>query len=78
VKVTNNNFKGLLQLCEKFCFRDLAAQFSRFRESGGFKEDAVFLSALKKCILAMEEQIHDGKREIASLWGQVLGVQERL
>jgi hypothetical protein len=39
VKVTNNNTKGLSQLCEEFCFRDLAAQLSEFRTSEDFKKD---------------------------------------
>jgi hypothetical protein len=39
VKVTNNNFKELLQLCEKFRFRDLAVRALQFRESGNFTEE---------------------------------------
>jgi hypothetical protein len=71
VKITNNNFQALMQLCEEFEFGELGVQLSQFRESDDFKEDAVLLSALKKHILAMEEQIQDGKREIASLRGEV-------
>jgi hypothetical protein len=37
VKVTNNNIKGLLQLCEAFRLQDLAAQLSQFRASEDFK-----------------------------------------
>jgi hypothetical protein len=40
VKVTNNNFKGLSQLCETFRFRDFVAQFSQFRASKDFKKGA--------------------------------------
>jgi hypothetical protein len=39
VKVTNNNFSALSQLCEEFHFRDLAAPLSQFRPSEDFKED---------------------------------------
>jgi hypothetical protein len=48
VKVTEKNFKGLLQLCEKFRFRDLAAQLSQFRASEDFKTylNAVLVSRL--------------------------------
>jgi hypothetical protein len=67
VKVANNNIKGLWQLCEEFRFRDLAGQLSQFRESSNCTGDAVLLSALKIRILTMEEQLHHGKREIASL-----------
>jgi hypothetical protein len=41
VKVTNNNFRGLTQLCEEFHFQDLAGQVSQFRDSSDFKEDAI-------------------------------------
>jgi archaellum component FlaC len=75
VKVTNNNVKGLSQLCEEFRFRDFAAQLSQFRESGSFTENAAFLPALKKRILALEEQMQDGKREIASLRRELGRVQ---
>jgi hypothetical protein len=40
VKVTNNNFKGLLQHCEEFRFRDLTARLSQFQASEDFKKDA--------------------------------------
>jgi hypothetical protein len=39
VKVTNNNIQGLSQLCEEFCFGDLAAQLSQFPASQNFKKD---------------------------------------
>jgi hypothetical protein len=67
VKVTSNNFEGLSQLCEEFHFRDLSAQLSQFRQFVDFKEDAVLLSALNGRILAMEEQLRHGEREIALL-----------
>jgi hypothetical protein len=38
-KVTNNNFKGLLQLCEEFRFRDLAIRLFHFRASEDFMKD---------------------------------------
>jgi hypothetical protein len=47
VKVTNNNFKGLSQLCEEF----------HFRESGDFTKDVVLLSALKNHGLALMGQL---------------------
>jgi hypothetical protein len=56
VKVTNNNFKGLLQLCDEFHFRDLSVQLSQFRKSRDFEEDAVLLSALEERV-----QQHDSK-----------------
>jgi hypothetical protein len=40
VKVINNNFKGLSQLCEEFRFRDLTSQLSQFPASEAFKKDA--------------------------------------
>jgi hypothetical protein len=46
VKVRNNNFRGLLQLSEEFCFRDLAAQLSQFRASEDFKKDAEAQTAI--------------------------------
>jgi hypothetical protein len=76
VKVTNNNFKELLQLCEKFRFRELAGQALQFRESGNFTVDAMLLSALKERILAIEEEMRRGKREIASLPREISRVPE--
>jgi hypothetical protein len=78
VKVTNKNFKELSLLCEEFRFRDLGAQLSQFLESGNLTEDAVLLSSLKKQLLAMEEEMQHGKREIASLRREVSRVQESL
>jgi chromosome segregation ATPase len=78
VKVTNNNVKGLSQLWEEFRFRDLAAQLLEFRESGNFTEDVVLLSALKKHLLAMEDQMPHGKWEIASLGREVSRGQKSL
>jgi hypothetical protein len=46
VKVTNNNFKGLLQLCEEFRFGDLKAQLSQFGVSENFKKNAEAPSAV--------------------------------
>jgi hypothetical protein len=77
VKVTNNNFKGLSQLCEEFHFRDLAAQLSQFRNSADFPKDALPLSARADRLSAMEEQMHHGRREIASLRDE-LSRQSRL
>jgi hypothetical protein len=54
----------------------LAAQPAQFRESGTFTEDAVLLSALKKRQLAMEEEMHHGKREFASLRRELSRVHE--
>jgi hypothetical protein len=39
VKVINNNFKGLSQLCEEFGFRDLASQLSQFCAFKDFKKE---------------------------------------
>jgi hypothetical protein len=39
VKVTNNNFRALSQLCEESGFQDLAAQLSQFRASDDLKKD---------------------------------------
>jgi hypothetical protein len=64
VKVTNNNFKGLSELCDEFRFRDLSAQLSQFRESGDFKEDAVLLSVL-------EERMQQHDREIEVLHAEL-------
>jgi hypothetical protein len=78
VTIKNDNFRGLSQLCQEFRFEDLATQLSQFRESGNFTEDAVLLSALKKRILAMEEEMANGKRETASLRCALSRVQESL
>jgi chromosome segregation ATPase len=51
---------------------------SPFRESDEFTEDAVLLSSMKTGILAMEEQMHHGNREIASLRREFSRVQESL
>jgi hypothetical protein len=37
VKITNNNFKGLSQLCDEFGFRDLVGRLAEFRASDDFK-----------------------------------------
>jgi hypothetical protein len=66
VKVINNHLRGLSQLWVEFRFQGFSAQLSQCRESGDFTEDPVSLSALKKRILAMEEEMHHGNREIAS------------
>jgi predicted nucleic acid-binding Zn-ribbon protein len=76
VKVTKNNINGLFQLWEEFHFRDLAAQLSQFRESGNFTENVVLLSVRKERILTLEEQMHHGKREIASLRREISRVQK--
>jgi hypothetical protein len=68
MKTRNNNFKGLLQLCEEFHFRDLSVQFSQFRDSGGFHEDAVVLSVL-------EERVQQHDREIKVLHAAVAGAR---
>jgi hypothetical protein len=60
VTVTNNNFKGLSQLCEEFRFRDLSAELSQFRESGNFTEDPALFSL-------QEERIQQHDREIGAL-----------
>jgi hypothetical protein len=75
VKVTNNNFRGLSQLCEEFRFRDLDGPLSEFRKSGDFPEDAVLLPVLEERILAMEE-LESGKREAASLRRELSRLQE--
>jgi hypothetical protein len=46
VKVTNNNFRGLSQLCDKFGFRDLAGQLSQFGASDDFKKEAEVQNAI--------------------------------
>jgi hypothetical protein len=76
VKVTNNNFKGLLQLCAEFHFRDLYVQLSEFQASAGFREHAAVLSAIKERVLSIEEEMHHRKREIASLPRELLRLQE--
>jgi hypothetical protein len=40
IKMTNNNFRGLLQLCEEFRFGDLGGQLSQFRACEDFKKEA--------------------------------------
>jgi hypothetical protein len=70
--VTNNNFRGLLQLCEAFRFRDFSGEPSQFRESGDFKEDPVLLSVL-------EERVQQHDRELGALHAELsrqLQVQE--
>jgi hypothetical protein len=76
VKVTNNNPKGLSQLCEEFLFRDLAGRHSQFRECGNLTEEVVLLLAQKERILALEEQMHHEKREVASLRRELSRVPE--
>jgi hypothetical protein len=74
VKVANDNFRGVSQLCEEFLFRDFAGELSQFRESGDFKEDSVLLSVL-------EERMQQHDREIRVLQAELLGqlrVQESL
>jgi hypothetical protein len=78
VTVTNNNFKGLFELCEEFRFRELRAQLSQFQESGNSPENSVLLSALNERILAMEKEIQNGKQEIVSLRRELSQVQELL
>jgi hypothetical protein len=72
VRVTNNNFRGLSQLCEEFRFRDLGGPLSQFEESGDFREDVVVLSVLEE-----RTQQHDREIEVlhAELSRQLL-VQE--
>jgi hypothetical protein len=66
--ITNNNFKGLSQLCEEFRFRDLAAQLSDFRNSGNFKEPSTMEdSEARMRLSALEERMEDRDREIEQL-----------
>jgi predicted nucleic acid-binding Zn-ribbon protein len=48
VTIKNDNFSGLSRLCDKFRFRDFAAQLSRFRNSSNFKKEVVRVSALEE------------------------------
>jgi hypothetical protein len=41
VKVTNDNFSGLLHLCAEFAFRALFARLLQFRDSRDFQEDTI-------------------------------------
>jgi hypothetical protein len=38
INITDTNFRELHQLCEEFCFSELAAKLSEFRPSKDFKE----------------------------------------
>jgi hypothetical protein len=54
VAIKNDNFGGLSQLSKEFGFQDLATRLSRFRDSGGYKEEAVRLSALEDRVDGLE------------------------
>jgi hypothetical protein len=68
VKVTNNNFKALSQLCEEFGFRDFAAQLSAFQNSDDFKKEATMKdSEARMRLLALEERMQLREQEILHL-----------
>jgi hypothetical protein len=73
VKITNNNFKGLSQLCDEFGFRDLVGRLSEFRASDDFKEQATTedLEARKR-ISALEERMQQRDDDVASLRCELL------
>jgi hypothetical protein len=74
VKVTKNNFKGLLRLCEEFRFRDFSTQLSQFGESGDLKAETVPISVL-------EDRMRQHDHEIVALQAELsrqLRVQESL
>jgi hypothetical protein len=76
VKVTNDNFRGFVAALRRVSFPRFGWRLSQFREFGDYTEDGLLLSALKKCILAMEEQMHHSKREIALLRRELSWLQE--
>jgi hypothetical protein len=55
VNITSDNFRELSQLCEEFHFRELAAQLSRFRNSGGFKGQATMGDTEARIPIAMRK-----------------------
>jgi hypothetical protein len=67
VTIKNNNFRSLSQLCDEFRFRELAAQLSRFRESGDFNEDAVRLSELEQRMDQRDLEIEVLRQRVAQL-----------
>jgi hypothetical protein len=72
VKITNDTFGDLSQLCEEFGFRDFAAQLSRFRTSDDFKEQATTVdSAARLRLHILEERMQQREREIARLHSEL-------
>jgi chromosome segregation ATPase len=60
VTITNNNFRGLFQLCEEFHFRELSEQLSEFRQSHNLPEEVVPHSV-------PEERMQQPDQEIAGV-----------
>jgi hypothetical protein len=68
VKITNDNIKGLSELCDEFGFVDLASAVSQFRDSDDFKEaETVKDLEAGTRLLALEERMQQRDHEIASL-----------
>jgi hypothetical protein len=72
VKITNNNFTGLSQLCDEFGFRDLVERLSEFRAAKHLKEPTTTedLEAGKR-LAALEEQMQQRDKEIAALQSEL-------
>jgi hypothetical protein len=68
VKIKNDNFRALSQLCDEFGFQDLAAQLSEFRASDDFKEQTTTedLEARRR-LSVLEERMHQRDQEIVAL-----------
>jgi hypothetical protein len=65
VKVTNQNFSSLTQLCDKFGFQTLSSKVSAFRNSPEFKDSADDEARSK--ISGLEERVSQQERRIAAL-----------
>jgi hypothetical protein len=73
VTITNDNFPGLSALCDEFCFRDLAAALSQFRDTADFQEaETAKDSEVRRRLSALEEGMQKREQEIASLHRKLL------
>jgi hypothetical protein len=70
VKITNNNFSGLWQLCEEFHFQEFSARLSQFRD---FKEAAtVEDSETRMRLSALEQRMQQHDVQISVLQAELL------
>jgi hypothetical protein len=67
INITNTHLTELHQLCEEFCFSELAAKLSEFRRSVDFKES----EDADGRIAALEEKVEHCEYEIAILQNNV-------
>jgi hypothetical protein len=58
VTITNDNFRGLSELCDEFRFRELAVALAQFRDSDNFKEgETVKDSEARMGVSELEERM---------------------